>query len=253
VINNSKIAMRAVATKKSLALIASCLCLILGAVILMNLEQPRAATRSSATARNGASRSGGAAGSKLSPVSLAPRERAAAVTSAATPLSARTGTIAESNPTTLGIQDLLIPVAGIDSNQLRDSFYDSRSEGRVHRALDIMAPRDTPVLAAVDGTVMRLHQSERGGIMLYQSDPSGTYVCYYGHLSGYAHGISEGQKLKRGEVIGYVGDTGNAGAGNFHLHFGISKMTTEGRWSGGEPINPYPLLQGKSSPTIGGK
>lgn len=115
----------------------------------------------------------------------------------------------------------------------------------MHEALDIMAPRDTPVLAALDGAVMKLHWSDRGGIMLYQSDPSGSYVFYYGHLSRYADGISEGKKLKRGDLIAYVGDTGNAGAGNFHLHFGISKMTAAGRWYGGEAINPYPLLQGK--------
>jgi murein DD-endopeptidase MepM/ murein hydrolase activator NlpD len=116
-----------------------------------------------------------------------------------------------------------------------------------------MAPRDTPVLAAADGAVMKLHQSERGGTMLYQSDPTGVYVFYYGHLSRYADGISEGQKLRRGEVIAYVGDTGNAGIGNFHLHFGVSRMTSAGRWYGGEPINPYPLLSGAADATVGGK
>jgi murein DD-endopeptidase MepM/ murein hydrolase activator NlpD len=105
-----------------------------------------------------------------------------------------------------------------------------------------MAPRDTPVLATDDGRIMKLHQSDRGGIMLYQSDGSGVYVYCYGHLTRYAEGISEGMPVKRGEVIAYVGDTGNAGPGNYHLHFGISKMNAPGRWSGGEPINPYPFL-----------
>jgi len=116
-----------------------------------------------------------------------------------------------------------------------------------------MAPKDTPVLAAEDGTVLRLHQSERGGIMLYQSDPAGSYVLYYGHLSRYAEGVAEGKKLSRGEVIAYVGDTGNAGTGNFHLHFGISKMASPGKWYGGEPINPYPLLKGVTDQATAGK
>jgi murein DD-endopeptidase MepM/ murein hydrolase activator NlpD len=160
----------------------------------------------------------------------------------------------EVNSTVLSNKTLLIPVAGVASGDLRDSFYDSRSEGRTHNAMDIMAARDTPVLATDDGKVLKLHQSVRGGISLYQSDNSGNYVYFYGHLTRYADGISEGKHVKRGEVIAFVGDTGNAGAGNCHLHFGISRVT-EGRWSGGEPINPYPLLTGKSGalPTESGK
>lgn len=145
----------------------------------------------------------------------------------------------------LSIKNLLIPVAGVASGELRDSFYDSRSEGRTHNALDIMAARDTPVMATDDGKVLKLHQSLRGGISLYQSDTSGRYVYFYGHLTRYADGISEGKSVRRGEVIAFVGDTGNAGSGNCHLHFGISRVTEAGRWSGGEPINPYPLLSGK--------
>ncbi len=131
------------------------------------------------------------------------------------------------------------------SGELRDSFNDSRSEGRRHNALDIMAPRDTPVLATDDGKVLKLHHSVRGGISLYQSDTSGNYVYFYGHLTRYADGITEGKSVRRGEVIAFVGDTGNAGPGNCHLHFGISRVTETGRWSGGEPINPYPLLSGE--------
>ena len=145
----------------------------------------------------------------------------------------------------LSIRRLLIPVAGVSSGQLNDSFYDSRSEGRLHKAIDIMAPRDTPVIATDDGKVVKLHQSERGGISLYQSDTSGVYVYFYGHLTRYADGISEGKPVRRGEVIAFVGDTGNAAPGNCHLHFGISKVAQSGRWSGGEPINPYPILTGQ--------
>ena len=161
--------------------------------------------------------------------------------------SAPTISITPADLNALNIKNLLIPVAGVGPGQLRDSFQDARSEGRTHRALDIMAPRETAVLATDDGSVLKLHQSDRGGIMLYQSDPSGTYVYYYGHLMRYADGISEGKRVSRGEIIGFVGDTGNAGSGNYHLHFGISKMTASGRWSGGEPINPYPILVEKTS------
>ena len=142
----------------------------------------------------------------------------------------------------LRVKELLIPVEGVKAGQLRDSYYDGRSEGRTHEALDIMAAQDTPVLATADGTVVKLFQSDKGGITLYQLDQSGLYYFYYAHLSRYADGIHEGKPLRRGEVIGYVGDTGNAGAGNFHLHFGIQKPKAPGKWSGGFPINPYPLL-----------
>ncbi|HKY04569.1 MAG TPA: M23 family metallopeptidase [Blastocatellia bacterium] len=139
-------------------------------------------------------------------------------------------------------RDLMIPVEGVSAKQLRDSFFDGRSEGRQHEALDIMAAQNTPVVASADGTVAKLYNSDKGGIMIYQLDESGRYYYYYAHLSRYADGLFEGKQIKRGEVIGYVGDTGNAGAGNFHLHFGISKPTRPGKWSGGAPINPYPLL-----------
>lgn len=137
---------------------------------------------------------------------------------------------------------LLIPVAGVKASQLRDTFNDTRSESRAHQALDIAAPLGTPVLATTDGQVLKLYQSERGGITLYQLDTSGHYVYYYAHLSGYAPTITEGTVLRKGQELAYVGDTGNAGLGNPHLHFAISKLTSPRRWSGGDPINPYPFL-----------
>jgi murein DD-endopeptidase MepM/ murein hydrolase activator NlpD len=141
--------------------------------------------------------------------------------------------------------NLLIPVEGVAASQLRDSFNDPRSEGRVHRALDIMSNAGTPVLATTDGVVRKLHTSQRGGITLYQLDSSGSYIYCYAHLERYADNVHEGKAVKRGEVIAYVGDTGNAGPGNYHLHFGISTVPAPGKWSGGEPINPYPLLGGR--------
>ena len=141
-------------------------------------------------------------------------------------------------------RNLLIPVAGKTASDLRDNFYQGRSDGRQHNALDIMAAQGTPVFATADGTVTRLFQSEKGGITLYQIDASGPYVYYYAHLMGYADGIVEGKQVRRGQVIAYVGDTGNAGTGNYHLHFAISRMSSPRQWSGGDPINPYPFLTG---------
>lgn|GEM_PF-359472 len=138
-------------------------------------------------------------------------------------------------------KNLLIPVEGVRAGELHDSFYETRSEGRMHQALDIMASQGTPVLASADGRI-KLLTSERGGTMIYVTDSSAPYVYYYAHLQRYADGLCDGKQVSRGEVIGYVGDTGNAGVGNFHLHFGIAKVIAPGKWSGGEPINPYPLL-----------
>lgn len=153
------------------------------------------------------------------------------------------GTLAvnEADLAYLRTKNLLIPVEGVTAGELRDSFYSERSEGRIHQALDIMAPQGTPVIASAGGLV-RLYTSDQGGIMIYVADSSGLYVYYYGHLQRYADGLHDGKAISRGEVIGYVGDTGNAGAGNYHLHFGIAKATGPGKWSRGEPINPYPLL-----------
>lgn len=158
------------------------------------------------------------------------------------PAPALTTTVTEADLDYLAARDLLIPVAQVIPRQLRDTFNQARSEGRRHDAIDIMAPQGTPVLAVTDGTVLKLFQSDRGGVTLYELDPSLRYVYYYAHLMSYADGIAEGRQLRRGEVIAYVGDTGNAGAGKYHLHFAISKLRSPREWSGGDPINPYPLL-----------
>jgi murein DD-endopeptidase MepM/ murein hydrolase activator NlpD len=139
---------------------------------------------------------------------------------------------------------LLIPVAGVRPEQLRDTFSEARSEGRVHDAIDIPAPRGTPVLAASDGRIVKLFQSERGGMTIYQLDPDNKTIYYYAHLERYADGLTEGHTARRGEVIAYVGDTGNAGAGNYHLHFSILIVNDPKRYWDGTNINPYPLLRG---------
>lgn len=140
---------------------------------------------------------------------------------------------------------LLIPVAGVRAEELRDTYIQSRSEERAHNAIDIIAPRGTPVLAAADGRVVKLFQSVPGGITVYQLSTDNRTILYYAHLERYADGLTEGHFARRGEVLGYVGDTGNAGAGNYHLHFSVSVTDDPKRWWDGANVNPYPLLTGK--------
>ncbi len=137
---------------------------------------------------------------------------------------------------------LLIPVSGIKKNNLRDTFNDARSEGRVHNAIDIMANGGTLVLAAADGEIAKFFESRLGGITIYQYSIDKKQVYYYAHLQKRAENLTEHQSVRQGTVIGYVGDTGNAGAGNFHLHFAISILDDPQRYWDGEEINPYPIL-----------
>jgi murein DD-endopeptidase MepM/ murein hydrolase activator NlpD len=138
---------------------------------------------------------------------------------------------------------LIIPVAGVRPEQLRDTFSESRSEGRVHDAIDILAPHGTPVIAAADGPIVKLFQSDRGGTTIYQLSVDGKFVYYYAHLDRYADGLAEGHFAKQGETIAYVGDSGNAGAGNYHLHFSIAEISNPKDFWHGVNINPYPLLR----------
>lgn len=146
----------------------------------------------------------------------------------------------------VGQVDLIIPVAGVRPEQLLDTFADARSEGRSHDAIDIPAAAETPVLAAADGKIVKLFQSERGGTTIYQLSSNQELVFYYAHLSRYADGLAEGDIVRQGQVIAYVGDTGNAGAGNYHLHFSIAAVADPKRHWEGTNINPYPLLQNRA-------
>lgn len=143
----------------------------------------------------------------------------------------------------VGKLKLIIPVVGVRPDQLLDTFADARSEGRVHDAIDIPAPAGTPVVATTDGEIIKLFQSERGGTTIYQLSTDRKLVFYYAHLQRYADGIAPGKFVKQGEVIGYVGDTGNAGTGNFHLHFSLAVVADPKRYWEGTNINPYPLLR----------
>jgi murein DD-endopeptidase MepM/ murein hydrolase activator NlpD len=139
---------------------------------------------------------------------------------------------------------LVVPVQGVERSALRSDWGDARAGGtRTHQGLDIMAPGGTPVIAAADGTVEKLYFSQGGGgITLYERSRDGKWMFYYAHLGGYAPGLTEGRRVGAGETIGYVGDTGNAGAGNHHLHFGIAMLAPGQRWWQGTPVDPYPLL-----------
>ena len=139
-------------------------------------------------------------------------------------------------------RDLTFPVVGVKAENVIDTFTQSRSGGRVHEATDIMADRGTPVVAVDDGVIKKLFLSKPGGITIYQFDPSETYTYYYAHLDRYAEGLREGMTARRGQVIGYVGFTGNANPGAPHLHFAIFELGPEKQYWKGTPINPYPLL-----------
>ena len=140
--------------------------------------------------------------------------------------------------------ELLIPVQGLLAADLTDTFTDARSEGRAHDAIDIMAPSGTPVLAVADGRVAKLFDSKLGGLTIYQFDATDRVAYYYAHLQRYADGLVEQQPVRRGQVIGYVGFTGNANPDAPHLHFAIFALGPEKQWWTGDAVNPYPLLIG---------
>jgi murein DD-endopeptidase MepM/ murein hydrolase activator NlpD len=152
---------------------------------------------------------------------------------------------AVSNPTVPAVTDgadLLIPVLGIEPAELKDDFAQPRGNGRTHGAIDILAPRGTPVVAAVDGTIRKIFTSKAGGLTIYQFDREEKRVYYYAHLDSYARGLAEGIVVRQGTVIGYVGTTGNAPADTPHLHFSVEDLPRTREWWKGSPVNPYPLL-----------
>jgi len=136
---------------------------------------------------------------------------------------------------------LIIPVEGVSRVSLRDSFNECRGMYR-HEAIDIAAPLGTPVIAAGDGQVVKLFNSVPGGLTLYQFDPDEQFAYYYAHLDAYAPGLSEGAQLKRGDLLGYVGTTGNAAAAAPHLHFAIFRLDPDRQWWQGAAVNPYLFL-----------
>jgi murein DD-endopeptidase MepM/ murein hydrolase activator NlpD len=148
----------------------------------------------------------------------------------------------------VGPSGIAIPVAGIKPDALADTYTQSRSGGaRVHNAIDIMAPHGTPVVAAAPGTVEKIYDSKGGGgLTVYVRSPDRRWMFYYAHLERYAPGLKEGQAVAQGDPIGTVGSTGNANPAGPHLHFAVNRMAEGEKWYDGTPVNPYPLLAGKS-------
>jgi murein DD-endopeptidase MepM/ murein hydrolase activator NlpD len=142
---------------------------------------------------------------------------------------------------TSSILELTPPISGLTLADLRDSFEEVHN-GHRHEAIDIMEPRGTPVHAVVSGTIRKLFLSKPGGDTIYEFDEAGVYCYYYAHLDSYAKGMQEGMRVERGDVIAFVGSTGDADARSPHLHFEIHELGTERRWWQGKSLNPYPIL-----------
>lgn len=174
--------------------------------------------------KNAAGRAVEIATSKLDPKDESPQH----------PSTTRIGKV----PDDLIAKRLTIPVFGIKAEDLKSQFFDMRGQ-RSHEALDIIAPRGQPVVAAEDGTIAKLFTSVPGGLTVYQFDPTEKYAYYYAHLDHYADGLAEGQNVERGQIIGYVGSTGNAAASQPHLHFAIFLLGPEKHWWKGEALDPY--------------
>ncbi len=144
-------------------------------------------------------------------------------------------------PSSSDLPSLEIPVRGVEHEDLRDSFTDVRG-GHTHHAIDIMAARRTPVVAADDGVIVKLFTSSLGGLTVYQRDPTETWVYSYAHLHRLRRGLHEGEKVRCGQVIAYVGSSGNAPDDTPHLHFAVARLGPERRWWAGTPVNPFPLF-----------
>ena len=179
------------------------------------------------------------------PTARAIDEPANAVVEVPAPTSGRTGIIPKTAPEAkdLEARHLAVPVQGIAPEKLVRSYHETRGGNREHEAIDILAPTGTPVIAVEDGTIAKLFVSKAGGITVYQFDPGKEYSYYYAHLDRYADGLKEGATVHRGQVLGYVGVSGNAPKNTPHLHFAVFRLTPEKQWWQGTPIDPYDILR----------
>jgi peptidoglycan LD-endopeptidase LytH len=171
----------------------------------------------------------------------APPEQGAADRAATEPGTAPASTAPATLPATAELH-LAMPLAGIDASKLTSTFHDAR-DGHMHEALDIPAPRGTPVLAVAEGNVAKLFTSKQGGLTVYQFDNSQQYAFYYAHLDKYAPGLKEGMLLRKGDTLGYVGTTGDAPKNAPHLHFAVFKLGPEKNWWKGTALDPLPMLK----------
>lgn len=145
--------------------------------------------------------------------------------------------------------EMIVPVSGVSRSALHDTYNELRGGGtRPHEALDILAPRGTPVLSSTNGRVLKLFNSKPGGLMVYAADSTNHFILMYGHLDAYAPGLADGQPIVRGQKLGIVGTTGNAPANTPHLHFAIARSANVNEWWKGTPVNPYPLLSSAKGP-----
>jgi murein DD-endopeptidase MepM/ murein hydrolase activator NlpD len=184
-----------------------------------------------------------AAASPVTPAPASPTPQAAAPPAAAVPSTGAPPALLTTPPDDLLERDLLVPVQGVPRTGLQDTYDDARGQGRVHNAIDIMATRGTPVLAVEAGRIAKLFTSKLGGLTIYQYDPTETYCYYYAHLDRSAPDIKEGDQVSRGQVIAYVGFTGDASPEGPHLHFEITRLHADKKWWKGDAINPYPILR----------
>ena len=168
-----------------------------------------------------------------------------AVVEVPAPTSGHTGVIPPGAPEAVELtaRKLTIPVSGFPADKLVRSYHDNRSAHREHEAIDILAPRNAPVVAVEDGTIAKLFNSKAGGLTVYQFDPGQQYSYYYAHLERYAEGLKEGERIRRGQVLGYVGTSGNAPKDTPHLHFAIYRLTADKHWWEGTPIDPFDILR----------
>lgn len=165
------------------------------------------------------------------------------------PPEKRTSRITADDIEALMSQDILLPLPDLDPETLRNTFHSPRSGGRVHKAIDIYAPKGTPIYAITDGVIVRKFVDDLGGICLYQKDATGQFMFFYAHLWKYAKDLKDGQPVKKGDIIAYVGATGNAKGGPPHLHFAISKLLNEKAWWNKlSLVNPYFIFTKKPYP-----
>jgi murein DD-endopeptidase MepM/ murein hydrolase activator NlpD len=174
--------------------------------------------------------------------SAAPAPRPVAAPAPSAPVVATEAPTADAEY--LAYRHLLMPVAGVDAGKLEDTFYEGRDGDRVHRAIDILAPRGTPILAADDGKILRMSTNNLGGISMYTVDTQNRLVYYYAHMDHYNDAMSPGRGIAKGDTLGFVGTTGNAPKDTPHLHFQVMRWPVDGKYWNGEPIDPFLALGG---------